>query len=250
MLKVKKYDLIFSLGEMCSATQTLRYNSLQLASYPLDWVAELNLAARTELFINNFSNFFEKESFEYITYVKTNDCNVYRNKDNKLVFNHDFPAKIDFDTAYKNAKEKYDRRIKRLFENIDKADTILILFLEKPTKDHELVKKEDIIASFNKISEKYPDKKIDFLYITNNEHDNNKVEKLNDRITYISHFYKNKKAKEDIAVKIKLLDKIFNQYALNKPDTFIIKRKIQRTLISLIPNRKIKKHFRKKLHFA
>ncbi|MBE7704855.1 MAG: hypothetical protein E7Z90_03460 [Cyanobacteria bacterium SIG29] len=245
---LKKYDFIFSIGEACSCTQLLRENDLQFASYPLDWVAGSNFEERINLFLNQFKNYINKDDLEYAFYNGINDCNAYYNKQNDFTFNHDFSAKLDFNVSYDEVKSKYNRRIERLYSDINKSNSILMVWVELPLTDSKKADKSSIVEIFNKVLLKYPNKKFDLLYIVNNEKQTNNIEKLSDNVTYVVSSYKDKKSEFDYAVKRKKLTWLFNKYTLNLPFGFLLKRKIQRLFVNLIFIKSLKKKLRKKFH--
>ena len=150
--KIKKYDLIFSIGEACFCSSTLRSLNLQDASYPFDWIGGCSFAERCNLIVNKFNNrFFEKDDLEYLDTAPQENNYVYINKYNNLSFNHDFPVNVPFDEAYKLSKAKYDRRLKRMYENIDKASSVLLVYMELPSDNHIEYADELLINAFNSL---------------------------------------------------------------------------------------------------
>ena len=149
----QNFDLIFSLGEACSCTQVLRSLGLQISSYPFDWLYGANFIDRCNILSNSFRNFIEKKDLVYTH--KNIHCDVYHNKSNDIVFNHDFKRNIPFDKMYKIVKQKYSRRIERLLEKLKKSKKILIVYIETPTKNHLNISSEEIINGFEQIQNKF-----------------------------------------------------------------------------------------------
>jgi len=247
MTKRKRFDLIFSIGEACSCTESLRKYDLQRCSYPFDWLFGSNFVGRCKILANKFDNFIEKEDLEYSYEEKSIKCSAYHNKINDITFNHDFLKEIPFDTAYNLVKEKYDRRIKRLLDEIDKSDSILAVYMESPTTNHSIITNEEIIEGYFILKEAFGDK-LNLLYIRN-DNKNNEIEFLeNNKITKITHHYKNYNHEFDHVINIKNLKSVFLNYKLNLPFGYIIQKKITKILIGLIPIRSIRGKLRKKYH--
>ena len=165
--KSKKYDLIFSLGEACSCTQSLRDASLQIFSYPYDWLYGSDFRGRVNILLDDFKRFIDKDDLKYSHGERSIKCNAYKNFFNDITFNHDFLASIDFDKMYGLVKTKYDRRIRRLLFQMEKANKILIVYLETPNSPNKLRNNATLIESLQKVQTKYPNKTIDLLYFSN-----------------------------------------------------------------------------------
>ena len=101
------------------------------------------------------------ESTEY------NPCDSYHNKRTGLSHLHDFKHGIDFDIAYIEAKAKYDRRIKRLYEKISKSKKVLAVYLVNPNSSVS-IPDEVLIKVQQKLKNKFPKQQIDILYLANN----------------------------------------------------------------------------------
>ena len=81
-------------------------------------------------------------------------------------FPHDFPLGSDFETAFPEVKAKYDRRIKRLIEDIEKNNDILIVYVLPPPEAKDMDISDQILSEgYKKITARFPNKNIDFLYI-------------------------------------------------------------------------------------
>ena len=60
-----QYDLVFSLGQACACSLTLRTANLQLASFPLDWLADGTLPSRVDLLIRRFDHWLDRKTHRY-----------------------------------------------------------------------------------------------------------------------------------------------------------------------------------------
>ena len=216
-----EYDFVFGIGEACSCSSTLRSNGLQFESYPLDWLFGGDFKTRTDILINEFKDFINKEDL-----IKVGErenplpCDIYKNQRNKIVFNHDFALHKDLNETYPKVKEKYDRRIKRLYNNIDKAKDILIVYIGTPSRTIKTLKLIPVIKRcYSNIKAKFPNKNIKLLYIGHKRWFLPiKLQlKLSKDILLVMTNYRNKdKNTEPFVVEDKVLAKIFKGIRLNK----------------------------------
>ncbi len=245
--KFKEYDLIFSLGAACSCTQALRDSGLQFTSYPLDWLFGTNFVGRIEILTSNFNRFIEQNDLEYIYSERSISCDAYHNKFNDIVFNHDFPADVPLEQSYSAVREKYNRRIDRLMKNIDRAKSVLIVYIETPdcvTKTPN----DDIVSAFSNVAKRWPGKHIDLLYLSC-DLKNEAVTKLGPNITKIVTNYKNPdKNAPAYTVDGQVLSGIFGKYALNLSLEFRLRRMLAKFLLKFVPIKPYRKKLRKKYH--
>jgi len=227
-----EYDFIFSIGEACSCTAVLRASNLQFESYPLDWLWGGNIETRTNLLINDFKGFFDKENLKLVG-NKQNPlpCDIYKNISNSIVFNHDFPLDGSFDSDYPAIKEKYDRRIKRLYNNIEKAQNILIVYIQAPNTDDGKIKylRKRIEDCYEKISKKWEDKNIKLLYLFPKKpfFIEKRIERLNKNILLARFNYRHPDlTTEPHVVNERLLCKFFSGIKLNKNVIKIQEKKV------------------------
>lgn len=257
MSKKKKYDFIFSIGEACACTQGLRKSDLQLGSFPFDWMYGGNFSVRIDVFLNHFTQFINKEDLVFLN--KTNNepqnlCDVYQNKKNGLTFNHDFKTNVDFDKMYDEVAAKYSRRIKRLFENIDKAQSLLLVYQEATITETKLSDDSILLEALDKIKSKYPQKKINILYIASDlsmKPGTYKEYEISENITKVVGNYKEIKANAPAhAVLVKFFKKYYKNYSLNMPLLKRLKIILQRLIIRNIPIRKLRYDLREKYHIT
>ncbi len=169
MLFSKKFDLIFSLGEDCACSSYLRRFNLQEYSYPFDWLTNADFFTRMDLLVNDFKGFLEKENLVIKAYSHQKTINKHTDdyKDTKtdFYFYHDFDTKIPFDKSFILVKEKYQRRIKRLYHQIQKSQNILIVWWSR--NKHQDIDK--VKESYKLLSQKFADKDISILLIEFNK---------------------------------------------------------------------------------
>ncbi len=212
------YDFVFSLGEACPCSETIRSLNLQNASYPFDWLYGGNIETRTNLLISGFKDFINKEDLELVGQRKNPlPCDIYLNKKNNIVFNHDFAIDGNLDETYPQVKEKYDRRIKRLYERIDHANKILIMYIENPaTKSKTKKVKPLIMQCYEKIVQKFPNKEFRLAYLNNRKHWFGGKKYLSDNILYYETWFRNKDKKTDAyVVDPEYLHQIFSKVKVN-----------------------------------
>ena len=162
-----KYDLIFSIGEACSCTECLRSAGLQFASFPWDWIAFPSLPERAELMCSGYRGWLECEDLEVIERSTANGKDVYRNRRNGIIYNHDFVAGARLEEAFPAVREKYERRIAHLDSLIREAERpILAVRLETPAKGGIPTPLDDCRTFRRRLAEAYPGKRFEFCLIT------------------------------------------------------------------------------------
>jgi len=243
----KIYDLVFSIGEACSCTQAIRSAGLQLKSYPLDWLFGSNFEGRCEILANRFENFINKKDLEYTYSERSIKCNAYHNIQNDITFNHDFLESVSFDEMYELVKKKYDRRIKRLLKQINKSKNILVVYIETPTKTHASISDECIIKSVQLVKDAYKNKNFDFLYFSNVK-ENFRENNITKDIKKIECAYKDYSSEYDYTVILEVLTNYLKNYQLKIPKSYIVRQKIIKFIINIIPNKAKRKNLRIKYH--
>lgn len=246
----KKYDLVFGIGEACSCSSTLRRVGLQKVSYPLDWLFGSNFMGRCNLLASKFENFIDFQDLIFTgnnNLDKNNLCDIYENKRNTLFFNHDFPTGVSLNDSYQHIKDKYDRRINRLLEQIKDVQNILIVYLETPTTGHIVVPHDDIIKGYNNIIRAFPNKQIDLLYLSQRIEQTQTIN-LTPNITMIYADYKNKNSNHDYDVDAKCIVKLLKSYRLEIPLSEWILITFNKLWIKCIPIKKVRHQLGKKYH--
>lgn len=158
------FDFVFSLGAACSCTTTLRMLGIQDASYPFDWLYGASFAKRCDFLYNNFENFISWEDLEQIGNREAPmPCKIFKNKLSGIVFNHDFPLAEDAERYYEVVKEKYNRRINRLYSKLETASNSLLVYIELPNQKPE--DEKVIIEQFCKLRNRFKTK-LSFLYLS------------------------------------------------------------------------------------
>lgn len=169
-MKKTRYDLVFGVGNACSATQTLREAGLQFESFPFDWVAykvEDDLDERTEMLRTDFAHWFDRAdlvfagNFDFGWHARA----IYNNRRTGVVFNHDFNRGEDFDAAYGHVAEKYRRRVERLLVRIGVSKRVLVFRLDRPDQKVP-TSPESCVRLKEMLEAKFPGVAFDILLMT------------------------------------------------------------------------------------
>jgi len=250
-----KYDFIFSLGAACSCTQMLRKAQLQFASYPLDWLFGSDLAGRVDIVISRFERFLEIDDLSYSHSERSISCDAYHNAFNDLTFNHDFEAGKSLNETFPAVKEKYDRRIKRLFDRIDQAKSVLGVYIETPDSGISKYTKQDLENIHAKLKNAFPDKRFDLLYVSPDESLEHGQITIPSPVYgsgldwVVTEYRYNKNDAPTYAPDSHVLLKILKNYKLNLPLSFRLKRLLQRLYIRVIPIKSVRKKLKQKYRF-
>lgn len=224
MNKKNTYDCIISIGRDCACSLYLRDNNLQRKSYPFDWLTHNNtlsgcLDIRLGLILNDFKDFMNIEDFKLLekdpNIPNDNNCDYYVNKRNSLYFYHDFPKGVPIKESFPQIKQKYERRINRLYQSIqENAKVLFVWFAHQPN-----ISDKEIIKYSGKINKKFG-KKIDIIVF---ENDNSLPSKdvfgtkyLSDCIIkYTLNTYP-EFIKDKTKGNVELCNKVFKLYSLNE----------------------------------
>lgn len=127
-----KFDLVVSMGEDCACAMYLRKSSLRDASYPFDWLCHATFERRIECLKNHFDGFLEKENMRRLdkptTGLRDLENDSYEDVNTGFYFYHDFKENVPFDIVFSGVKNKYERRIERLYKNIEKCKKVLFVW--------------------------------------------------------------------------------------------------------------------------
>jgi len=214
----KKYDFIFSLGEACACTQVLRKCRLQFASFPFDWLYGSNINKRAELISNDMENWFNIEDLEKIGQREHPEPkDIYKNNKTGIVFNHDFPINGELKNDYEKVKEKYDRRINRLLENIRNSNNVLVVYIQNPNQ-REIVTDENLLFVQSILQKRFQNTTIHLLYLyceRSINYKNRKLYYLNENTYKLIFDYDGYNEELPYVVNFKLLYKIFNKFKIS-----------------------------------
>lgn len=243
----RRYDLIASIGDTCATSLYLRRNKLQYASYPLDWVGYDPFLWKIDLLTHHFADFMNLEDFSPMERPKDGgdvNCDTYINTRTGCCFWHDFPIGIPIEQSYPSVKEKYRRRIKRLFDRINKSQDILFIWFSPQSN----LEDSEIIAGQQKLAAYFAPRNINLLIIEDDKTTLEiKEQKLSDKISRIRYHMFSPTPKSIVSHvlgNVALGTEIFKRLQLKTPWWFAPAHK----LIRCIPNQSLKKKLRKKLY--
>lgn len=148
------YSCVISLGHNCGASSYLRGYAYQDISYPFDWVQGVDISVKLDLILNDFEDFFEKENLKNDLEGSNQYYNVYYDSKTGISLPHEFSVGGDFFKEYALAKVKYNRRIARLYKDIEKFKniTFFAIVTENDPVDIDLLKQycKKLSLKFNK----------------------------------------------------------------------------------------------------
>lgn len=164
LMKNDVFDLVFSLGSACSCSSMLRSSALQFASFPLDWVSGSTLRRRVELLTDRFENWLEEEDLKLVQNANAFGHDTYINNRTGLCHPHDFDKGIRLNEALPAVKDKYARRINRLFNLITSSRRVLAVWISDP-RDGCRPTDEDILWSLQALKTKFPGQEFKMLVL-------------------------------------------------------------------------------------
>ena len=188
----KRYDVVFSLGGACSCSHVLRRAGLQRLSFPYDWVAGGSLKWRTNLLCSGFQNWFELKDLKEVPNLNHNPMRKVVNVLTGFLHNHDFDPSVRMDDAYPVVREKYKRRIARLFALADSAKRILVVWICNPGSF--AVTEGEIIDAHAKLARRFPHAVVDMTVfsLSSEPFALRKVRMLNPQVKWIAYDYRNR----------------------------------------------------------
>ncbi len=159
-----KYDIIIPMGCFCAAAQALKSVKKRSRSLPFDWIIPLSFERAVRFLETGFEGFFEKEDLK--KFEKDTKKHVgYINTRTNILFLHEFTDVSRFDEEYVLLREKYDRRIKRIYQTINDSKNILYLHIFKKEQFSHTPAEEELEASLAKLREMYPGRHHRLLFI-------------------------------------------------------------------------------------
>jgi hypothetical protein len=166
--EVVAFDYCISLGYKCDIANALIDVCIRDASYPFDWCFT-KISKINKCFETDFVDFFDRKNFVMESGYTGHPAS---DKDNGITYVHDgkFKDLMRNDEFYKKQKNKYDRRVKRLYENLNNDNNILFIHIpaENTTND-EIFKLVDTINNKNFKAN------IKFIILTTNNIPNDKI---------------------------------------------------------------------------
>jgi len=244
-----KFDIIIPMGCYCGSAQSLRTVKKRTCSLPFDWIVPVGLDNAVDFIENKFEGFFDKEDLKRFDYDTKKNIG-YINVRNNLRFLHDFKVEADFDKEFPLLKEKYDRRIARLYNLLEKSKNILYLHILDPERINQLPHDEFILKHFDRLRGMYPEKnhRLVFIRLVDKVADVAYNERLiRDDVKYYDCFYDEDVIRDPEVPSYvyyrKNLAQILKNYKVKVNWKNVLKKmfyKIMNALSTLIPNRALK----------
>ena len=171
---MKKYDVIIPLGQFCSTAIALRDIGIRETAYPFDWLSikdykltgNCGFMGKIHLLCNDFQNAFDLEDLEEYCRDSSKEHRAVGNKRTGLAYVHDFEWSSSVADQYPAWREKYERRVKRLYDNINAGESILFILTTR--LGHKL-SLDEVTEGLNLLNKKFPGKDIDFLLVQDSE---------------------------------------------------------------------------------
>ena len=162
-----EYDLAFSLGQSCACSMTLRTAKLQMASFPLDWIANGTLPSRVGLLVRRFDRWLEKDDFVYDGRNPANGLGMFHNTKTGLNHLHDF-SDGPIEDSYAQVAEKYARRAKRLFDLIEASRRVLVVYINSAREEGigNVPSTEDLVKARADLSRAFPNASFDVVHFS------------------------------------------------------------------------------------
>ena len=109
-----------SLGHACAIARNLEKLGLRNSSMPFDW-SITNFEGVIKAINNNFANFLDYD----LLFQNSQVLKHYKNTEYNIQFFHDFNKFETLEKQLPIVRAKYDRRIKRFYEEIQKPTTFI-----------------------------------------------------------------------------------------------------------------------------
>lgn len=207
-----RYDLVFSIGQACSCSWALRAAGLQFASYPFDWVANVDLVGRSRIVADDFRDWIVPDRMEIEAGKSSYNCDIYHNRVTGMGFNHDFPKGVPFKESLPAVLEKYHRRIGRLFADIRRSRRVLIAWVGVPGCG--VLPADHVATCLKTFRDKFPGVEFRMLVIESEQGVSAKAPRIEegDGFERLSFDYEDRsKAGSRFQVKMKLLERVLSR---------------------------------------
>lgn len=217
MSKNFKYDLFISIGEDCACTSYLRNCKLQFSSFPFDWLTHATFEKRIEILCNDFH------------------------------FYHDFAQDTPLEVSYPDVREKYNRRIERLYQKINQAKKVLFVWFSRD----KVLSNQQLTDALSKLTNKFSNTDVNLLVLENNfDKTCNEIRKteISKNITkYSFNITTNNfdNALDECMGNKELAYQIFNQYRISSSN--FVFAKMKKILINLIPSKQKRHELRERV---
>ena len=199
----RKSTVIIPLGENCACAMILGDAGLRRYSLPFDWSGLEDkdnddtggLYTKCNLIIQDCSGMLNLEDFEDLTksgYAAKHEHRFIVNRKTGLRYIHDFSVSSSVKDQWPVFYEKYTRRIKRMYSEIERAERVLFIYDKVMKKECYQARHNVEFYSFSEIvtelKKKWPCKTFCFLLFLHDESINVKEYKEThpyENVTYV-----------------------------------------------------------------
>lgn len=162
-----KYDFVCGIGCDCGCAWHLIKKRLRLASYPLDWIGvwKIGLVGVAKLVANDFEGFLKLEDLRKEPNPPRGPQDDHEHDYYHAVgavavdFAHDFPTGVPLEEAFPAVRDKFRRRIDRLYRTIRASRRVLLVYWT--WRDHP--EPAAALEAAEIFRGKFPDVRIDLL---------------------------------------------------------------------------------------
>jgi hypothetical protein len=125
--------IFISLGNNCECAINLhRKNLIPFGHFPFDFMITKDLTSVAYLIQNNFYKFLDLNSLKFLKETEEPfehgyHLHIYENQKYNIYFLHDFFKEQPIEMCYNQVREKYDRRIKRLYDLLNSNNHLIFL---------------------------------------------------------------------------------------------------------------------------
>ena len=214
-----KYDIVYSIGHDCACSMYLKKHRLRVVSGPLDWLTSVPAHMRFNMILNDFDGFMNINDFEFVekdpNIVNDDKCDYYKNKRTGLYFYHDFATGVPLEKSFGAVAEKYNRRIKRFYDNIRNKDRVMLVWFSH----YHNTTNEQWADFAGKFCDKMG-KNVDFLIIQHMENQRTPIQTIiaPNIVRYDMHTIERDEHGNNTTVgNEKVCGAVFSQYALRVP---------------------------------
>lgn len=158
-VNMQKFDLVVPAGSFCVTGYHLRKAGLHGETLPFDWLENVTLELFAGFLENGFEDFLAQDQLMPDFEGKSGKGHYRFRMPNGMTFVHDFA--YDHPGAdFAAVRQKYDRRIKRLFDRMEKARSILFVHCSRFEADPHALNR-----LCGRLKECCPGKSIKLLYV-------------------------------------------------------------------------------------
>lgn len=126
----RKYDYIYSMGDVCFVAYALNKAGLRRCSGPFDWIGSSDgVMVPVRALLAGAAHWFDRADF------CANADGVVMNRRTGFICPHDIPSMDSFDKYYPAARDKLQRRFERMLGVLNRPGRVLLIFSAESEPD-------------------------------------------------------------------------------------------------------------------